>query len=92
MNALRPFIIQEFFYVKRAKNRLINNMFTDKQTIKDLEIFKPTKEGLSLFALLDKTNTSGGSYCLEKKFRNPLTSIAQIEQVQDTVEFLAKIQ
>lgn len=65
-------------------------MFADKQTLKDLEIFKGSEEGLSLFAMLDNTVTSSGSYCLEKRFKNPLTSVIHIIQVQDAIEFLVK--
>lgn len=64
-------------------------MQIDKQTLKDLEIFKSSDGGMSLFEILDKTVTSGGRYRLREKFENPLNEIKQIKEVQETVSFLA---
>jgi DNA mismatch repair ATPase MutS len=65
-------------------------MVVDKQTLKDLEIFKASEDGLSIFDLLDKTVTSGGKYILEQKFKKPLASIGQIMQVQDAIAYLSE--
>ena len=65
-------------------------MLIDKLTLKDLEIFKPSEENLSLFDLLDRTITSGGRFNLEHKFNNPLTDINQIRTVQETVSFISQ--
>jgi DNA mismatch repair ATPase MutS len=64
-------------------------MQIDKQTLKDLEIFKTSDGGMSLFEILDKTVTSGGRYRLREKFENPLNDIKQIKEVQETVSLIA---
>jgi len=60
-------------------------MLIDKLTLKDLEIFRPSEENLSLFDLLDRTVTAGGKFNLERRFRNPLPDLNQIRNVQQTV-------
>jgi DNA mismatch repair ATPase MutS len=44
-------------------------MVADKQTLKDLEIFRTSEEGLSLFALLNNSVTSGGVIALKRNLK-----------------------
>ena len=37
-------------------------MFTDKQTLKDLEIFKSDEDTATVFGFIDKTKTAGGNF------------------------------
>lgn len=62
----------------------------DKETIKDLEIFRSSEDGASIFDILDRTITTGGKYRLHDRFIQPLSDINQIQEIQDTVFFLSK--
>ncbi|POY38056.1 DNA mismatch repair protein [Solitalea longa] len=50
---------------------------TDQQTLNDLNIFgKPGSE--SIFSLFDKTQTRGGSACMQEMFRYPMADVDKI--------------
>jgi len=65
-------------------------MKTDQQTLKDLEIFHASDNGLSVFETLDRTFTKGGKNRLNERFKQPLNSLAQINETQETVKYLAE--
>lgn len=64
-------------------------MQTDLQTLKDLEIFRASDNGLSVFEMLDRTITRGGKNRLEERFKQPLNTVLQINETQETVKYLA---
>src|SRR6266536_2808972 len=57
----------------------------DKQTYIDLEIFESDDGKPSLFNMLDKTITQGGSWALKRRFYNPMNSADRIKEVQNIV-------
>jgi DNA mismatch repair protein MutS len=65
-------------------------MRVDKQTQRDLEIFKPDEGEVSLFDFINKTKTAGGKYRLEDKFRHPPDSLEKIKVQQETVSYLIR--
>jgi DNA mismatch repair ATPase MutS len=65
-------------------------MQTDQQTLKDLEIFHASDNGLSVFETLDRTITKGGKNRLNERFKQPLNSLEQINETQETVKYLAE--
>ncbi len=65
-------------------------MLTDKQTLKDLDIFRSDENTLSIFSLTDKTVTAGGSYRLRQKFLDPPGTISQLIKQQEAVRFFSE--
>lgn len=65
-------------------------MQVDKQTYKDLDIFRGNIDGVSIFEMINKTVTKGGENCLRNKFLNPLSCIDQIVDIQESVSFLTE--
>lgn len=65
-------------------------MQTDQQTLKDLEIFRASDNGLSVFETLDRTTTKGGKNRLEERFKQPLNTVLQINEIQETLKYLAE--
>lgn len=65
-------------------------MLIDKQTIKDLEIFKSDENSATLFRFIDKTKTAGGSYCLRHKFLNPPGTFEELMTEQEAIRFFSK--
>ena len=62
-------------------------MFIDKQTLKDLEIFKSDENTTTVFDFIDKTKTAGGSYRLREKFLNPPGTIKDLEIQQEVIRY-----
>jgi len=65
-------------------------MVIDKQTLKDLEIFKSDENAVTLFGFIDKTRTAGGSYCLRQKFLNPPDTFNELKKQQEAVRFFSE--
>lgn len=63
-----------------------NKLFTDRQTLTELEIFRDDKSGLNVFDLIDKTVTSGGRDFLKNQFQNPYTNADDIRNMQDALK------
>jgi len=66
-------------------------MLVDKQTLRDLGIFKAEEDSTALFDFVDKTITAGGSYCLRQKFLDPPDSLIDLKKQQETVRLLSGI-
>jgi DNA mismatch repair ATPase MutS len=62
-------------------------METDKTTLNDLSVFNADEEN-SLFFKLDRTLSTGGREQLYHYFSTPLTSVAAIEGVQQTLKYI----
>ncbi|MEO6819374.1 MAG: DNA mismatch repair protein MutS [Ginsengibacter sp.] len=62
-------------------------METDKTTLGDLSIFNREEE-LSVFHKLNLTKTVGGRETLKRMFNHSLSSIREIQQVQDTLKII----
>ncbi|HHM21727.1 MAG TPA: DNA mismatch repair protein MutS, partial [Bacteroidetes bacterium] len=66
-------------------------VWLDRFTIKNLELtFAQNEEGVPLISVLDKTVSPMGGRLLKKWVLLPLTSLKEIENRQDTVEFFLK--
>jgi len=65
-------------------------MNVDKQTLKDLEIFKSEDGGSALFDLVDNTKTAGGKYRLREIFMHPPVNIDKTIEQQETVCFFTE--
>jgi len=65
-------------------------MITDKQTHKDLEIFKSEEGEVTVFDLIDKTKTTGGKYRLRDKFLNPPAKLEDLKEQQEAIRYLNK--
>lgn len=65
-------------------------LLLDRQTMKNLEILEPSNpdSSLSLFDLLDETQTSMGARLLKQWVQKPLKQIAHIKQRQNVTEEL----
>lgn len=63
-------------------------MRIDDQTLSDLAIFRPAGVGRSLFDLIDKTRSHGGSLVLAEMIRNPPSSREEILDIQSSVRFI----
>lgn len=63
-------------------------MQLDAQTLRELELFVGPEGGPSLFELLKRTLTRGGERRLRHRFEHPLTSLSEIQAVQETLKFL----
>jgi DNA mismatch repair ATPase MutS len=61
------------------------NLNLDYQTIKELEIMYGEGSDLTLFDLLNRTVTPGGSELLRKRFRNPLCAREDILRRQESI-------
>ena len=73
---------------KRPTPRLhTDEVLVDRQTYRDLEIFD-ADGAPSLYDLLDKTRTNGGSKALEARMRKPRSSVERIRAVQDSLRFI----
>jgi len=64
-------------------------MLIDKQTLSDLDIFKPDENDLTVFGLIDKTKTAGGKYRLREKLLHPPQNMDDLLQQQDVIRFLS---
>lgn len=60
----------------------------DFQTLTELEIIHGEGSGLTVFELLNKTVTPGGSDLLRKIFRNPFCERAQIVRRQEGIKYI----
>src|SRR5579872_3743469 len=58
----------------------------DKQTWKDLDLFEQGRRGL-VFALFNKTKTTGGADALERMLKSPSTQRPVLETRRDTIQF-----
>jgi len=65
-------------------------MRIDKQTIRDLEIFKTDDGETSIFDLINKTKTTGGEYRLREICLNPPENIELLKEQQDSVRYLVE--
>ena len=65
-------------------------MQIDEQTIRDLEIFEATGGEASLFDLLNRCRTAGGTDALRARFRRPLSRAAEIQAVQDSLRHIGE--
>ena len=74
------------------RSEISNFMEIDKATIKNLEIFINSEGEYrgSLFSIINNTRTPAGNRCLKQKISRPLVSINEIENIQESVEFIAK--
>ncbi|HPV57560.1 MAG TPA: hypothetical protein PKW61_10565, partial [Tenuifilaceae bacterium] len=61
-------------------------LYTDRQTLTELEIFRDDKSGFNIFDLIDKTVTSGGRDFLKNQFQNPYTNADDIRNMQDALK------
>jgi DNA mismatch repair protein MutS len=60
----------------------------DYQTITELEIMYGEGSGLTVFDLLNRTVTPGGSDLLRKNFRNPLCDRKEILRRQESIKYI----
>src|SRR5512146_3248577 len=65
-----------------------DGMVVDEQTFRDLEVFEAQGGAASLFDLLNRTRTSGGSDALKARFRRPLARVDRIRAVQDSLRHI----
>lgn len=63
-------------------------MLIDKQTLKDLDIFDSEQDHASIFQLIDRTRTTGGSNQLHYKMSNPPQSQEELLHQEQTIRFL----
>jgi DNA mismatch repair ATPase MutS len=63
-------------------------MHIDEQTFRDLEIFESQSGGASLFDLLNRTRTTGGSKVLRTRWLRPLASTERLLAVQDSLRHI----
>ena len=64
-------------------------MRVDRATLSDLSILDPDAEGVSLFALLERTVSDLGRSALRQRMREPLSSTAAIRDTQDAIRYVA---
>ncbi len=67
----------------------LNKLNVDRQTLTELEIFRDNTNGLSIFDLLDKTETTGGKDNLKIQFQNPFNSAADIIAMQNVLKAIS---
>ncbi len=65
-------------------------MQLDKQTLKDLEIFKAEEGDAAVFDFINKTKTTGGKYRLREKFLYPPDSLELIKVQQESIRYLTE--
>lgn len=63
-------------------------MRVDRATLSDLSILDPDAEGVSLFALLERTASNLGRSALRQRMREPLSSTSEIRDTQDAIGYL----
>ncbi len=63
-------------------------MMMDERTYLDLEIFHGEGNAPSLFALMNRTRTTGGARVLQARWRKPWSKLEHIRAVQDSVRYL----
>ena len=63
-------------------------MKIDLQSISELELQKDNGKSISVFELIDFTETPGGKYKLKTLFRKPLADIKSIKKHQEAVKFI----
>lgn len=66
-------------------------MFSDAQTLKDLEIFESYDGSPGVFSLFDYTKTEGGRACLRDFFLNEIHTPEQLKKRQDAFSFFFKL-
>src|SRR5690349_16869705 len=59
----------------------------DEQTFRDLEIFE-AQSGPSLFEQFVRTRTTGGTKVLQARWRRPLSTVARITAVHDSIRHI----
>ncbi len=69
---------------------LEKKLHIDRQSLLELEIISENERGLSLFDLLNKTQSTGGKDKLRKIFLNPTCDIETITERQKIVRFLSE--
>ncbi len=67
-----------------------DTLFVDDQTLADLEIFAAQGGAPSLFDLLNRTRTVGGTRVLRARFRRPPATHEGIRAVQDSLRHIAR--
>lgn len=67
------------------------SMELDWQTQRDLELFQSSVSGQSIFEVLDRTRTMDGRRNLKERFRNPLSSLREIQETQQVVDFISTV-
>lgn len=72
------------FPKRNAENSFLE---IDSASFNNLEIFKSSEGGTSLFALLNQTSTNAGSRLLQKILARPLLNKKEIENRLNSVEF-----
>jgi DNA mismatch repair ATPase MutS len=65
-----------------------DRLAVDEETARDLEIFKATGAGPSVFALLSLTKTDGGSSALRARMKKPWSSAQRIREGQDSIRYI----
>jgi DNA mismatch repair protein MutS len=65
-------------------------MLIDKQTLKDLEIFKTEEGTMAVFDFIDKTKTAGGKYRLREMFLHPPDNLQGVKDYQQSVRYLTE--
>lgn len=63
-------------------------VWVDRQTFRDLEIFEAQEGRPGLFRLLDRARTRGGAHALFRRFLAPHSDAARIRAVQDSVRYI----
>src|SRR5512146_2213172 len=74
---------------RRREEPPTDGMVVDEQTFRDLEVFEAQGGAPSLFDLLNRTRTSGGSDALKARFRRPLARADRIRAVHDSLRHIA---
>ena len=73
---------------RRLRAKPSDEMHIDEQTFRDLEIFESQSNGPSLFELLNRTRTMGGSKVLRTRWLRPLADPHRLHSVQVSVRHI----
>ncbi|HSL70942.1 MAG TPA: hypothetical protein VK864_11920 [Longimicrobiales bacterium] len=75
---------------RRLPPRVVNpdEMLMDRQTYADLEVFEAEGDAPSLFDLLNRTRTTGGSKVLHRRMRRPWSNVDHIRTAQQSLRFI----
>lgn len=65
-----------------------DRLTVDEETARDLEIFKATGAGPSVFSLLSLTKTDGGSSALRARLKRPWSSAGRIREAQESIRYI----
>jgi len=66
------------------------NVVVDPTTLADLEIFESQDGSGGVFALLDRTLTTGGRAALRRRIQAPPSDVGEIRRTQEAVRFLGR--